>query len=94
MEKVVIAAGLRTAIWSFGGTLRNIPVYKLASTVFDEVVKRAGIEPPRVDDVIMGQSYQNGCFGSRLVGFRPWCYIRPAVLFGGAERGNKEAKSP
>jgi acetyl-CoA C-acetyltransferase len=56
MEKVVIAAGVRTPIGSFGGTLRNIPVYKLASTVLNEVVKRAGIEPAWVDDVIMGQS--------------------------------------
>jgi acetyl-CoA C-acetyltransferase len=60
MERVVIAAGARTPIGSFGGTLRNIPAYKLASTVLNEIVKRAGIEPEWVDDVIMGQAYQNG----------------------------------
>jgi acetyl-CoA C-acetyltransferase len=60
MERVVIVAAARTPIGSFGGTLRSIPAYKLASTVLNEVVKRAGIDPAWVDDVIMGQSYQNG----------------------------------
>ena len=60
MEKVVIASGARTPIGSFGGTLRSIPAHKLASTVIEEAVKRAGIEPAWVDDVIMGQSYQSG----------------------------------
>jgi len=60
MENVVIVTGLRTPIGSFGGMLRDVPVYKLASLVLNEVVKRAGIDPAWVDDVIMGQSYQNG----------------------------------
>lgn len=60
MERVVIVGGARTPIGSFGGTLRDIPAYRLASTVFNEVVKRTGLEPSWVDDVIMGQSYQNG----------------------------------
>ncbi|MGA8830092.1 MAG: thiolase family protein [Desulfomonilaceae bacterium] len=60
MEKVVIASGARTPIGSFGGTLRSIPAHKLASTVLEESLKRAGIDPAWVDDVIMGQSYQSG----------------------------------
>jgi acetyl-CoA C-acetyltransferase len=60
MENVVIVAGLRTPIGSFGGSLRDIPVYRLASLVLNESVKKAGIDPAWVDDVIMGQSYQNG----------------------------------
>ncbi|KPK23326.1 MAG: acetyl-CoA acetyltransferase, partial [Nitrospira bacterium SG8_3] len=38
----------------------DIPVYRLASLVLDEAVRRAKIDPQIVDDVIMGQSYQNG----------------------------------
>jgi len=53
-------SGVRTPIGSYGGTLREIPVYKLASLVFNEATQRAHIEPQWVDDVIMGQSYQNG----------------------------------
>ena len=60
MENVVIVAGVRTPIGAYGGSLRDFPVYRLASIVLNESVKRAGIEPAWVDDVIMGQSYQNG----------------------------------
>jgi acetyl-CoA C-acetyltransferase len=60
MEDVVIVSGVRTPIGSYGGSLRSIPVYKLASIVMNEAVKRVNIDPAWVDDVIMGQSYQNG----------------------------------
>ena len=60
MENVVIASGVRTPIGAYGGTLRDIPVYKLASLVLNEAVERSKIHPAQVDDVIMGQSYQNG----------------------------------
>jgi acetyl-CoA C-acetyltransferase len=60
MENVVIVSGARTPIGSYGGTLRDVPVYRLAGVVLNEVATRAQIEPAWVDDVIMGQSYQNG----------------------------------
>jgi acetyl-CoA C-acetyltransferase len=60
MEDVVIVSGVRTPIGAYGGTLRDIPVYRLASSVLKEATKRAGIDPAQIDDVIMGQSYQNG----------------------------------
>ena len=68
MEKVVIVSGVRTPIGAFGGSLRNLHVSRLAAHVLTEVVGRIGIDPARVDDVIMGQSYQNGecANGARL----------------------------
>ena len=60
MKNVAIVSGVRTPIGRFGGSLRDIPVYKLAGMVLNEAVKRAKTEPALVDDVIMGQSYQNG----------------------------------
>jgi len=60
LKNVVIVSGARTPIGRYGGSLRNIPVYKFTSLVLNEVIKRATIEPSLVDDVIMGQSYQNG----------------------------------
>jgi acetyl-CoA C-acetyltransferase len=60
MKDVIIVSGARTPIGRYGGTLRDVPVYKFTSLVLNEVVKRAKIEPAWVDDVIMGQSYQNG----------------------------------
>jgi acetyl-CoA C-acetyltransferase len=60
VENVLIITGLRTPIGSYGGALKDSPVYKLASLVLNEVITRADIKPAWVDDVIMGQSYQNG----------------------------------
>ncbi len=60
VKDVVIASGVRTPIGRYGGSLRDIPVYKFTSLVLNEALKRAHLEPALVDDVIMGQSYQNG----------------------------------
>ena len=60
MEKVVIVSGVRTPIGRYGGALRDVPVYKFTSLVLNEAVNYARIAPVWVDDVIMGQSYQNG----------------------------------
>ena len=60
MEKVVIAGAVRTPIGRYLGALREIPPYRLGALVFNEVVKRAGVDPSAVDEVIAGQSYQNG----------------------------------
>jgi len=60
MRNVVIISGVRTPIGRYGGSLQNTPAYKLASLVLNEAVERAHIETAWVDDVIMGQSYQNG----------------------------------
>lgn len=60
MENVAIVAGVRTPIGAYGGALRDFPVYRLASIALKEAAARARIEPAWVDDVIMGQSYQNG----------------------------------
>ena len=60
MKDVVIASGVRTPIGRYGGSLRDMPVYKFTSLVLNEALKRAHLEPALVDDVIMGQSYQNG----------------------------------
>jgi acetyl-CoA C-acetyltransferase len=60
VKDVVIVSGLRTPIGRYGGSLRDVAVYKFTSLVLNEAVKRAKIEPAWVDDVIMGQSYQNG----------------------------------
>ena len=60
MKDVVIVSGVRTPIGKFAGTLKDVPVYKLAGLVLNEAAGRAGIRPVEVDDVIMAQSYQNG----------------------------------
>ncbi|NLN38088.1 MAG: thiolase family protein [Smithella sp.] len=60
MENVVFISCARTPIGAYGGSLKNVAVYRLAGTVLKAAVKKAGIEPAQVDDVIMASAYQNG----------------------------------
>jgi acetyl-CoA C-acetyltransferase len=60
MENVVILSGARTPIGSYGGSLRDVPVYQLGALVLNEAIRKAGIKPEQVDEVIVGQSYPNG----------------------------------
>ena len=54
MEDIVILGGVRTPIGSFGGTLSETPASDLAAHVIREVVKRSGLTPEQVDQVILG----------------------------------------
>lgn len=54
MEEVVIVNAVRTAIGRYGGALRYVPAPELAALVLKEAVKRAGLEPEQVDEVVMG----------------------------------------
>lgn len=60
MKEVVIVSAVRTPIGRYCGVLRDVQAYDLAALVLNEAVKRARVNPAWVDDVIMGQSYQNG----------------------------------
>ena len=60
MEEVVIVGAVRTPIGRYLGALREVAAYELGALVLNEAVKKARVEPAWVDDVIMGQSYQNG----------------------------------
>ena len=60
MKEVAIVSAVRTPIGRYCGVLRGIEAYDLAALVLNEAATRAKIDPARVDDVIMGQSYQNG----------------------------------
>jgi acetyl-CoA C-acetyltransferase len=60
MKEAVIVSAVRTPVGRYMGTLRTVEAYELASLVLAEAVRRADITPSDVDEVIMGQSYQNG----------------------------------
>lgn len=60
MKKAVIVSAVRTPIGRYMGMLKDIPAYDLGALVLNEAVKRAGLDPDQVDEVIMGQAYQNG----------------------------------
>jgi len=54
MRDVVIVSACRTAIGTFGGTLRDLNAATLASVTMQAAVKRAGIDPAIIDDVRYG----------------------------------------
>ncbi len=60
MRDAVICEPLRTAIGRYGGALRDVPAADLASTVVKELVRRTGVSPDDIEDVIFGQCYPNG----------------------------------
>ena len=60
MRGVAIVSPVRTAVGGFGGGLRSISAAELASTVVKEVIQRTGLDPARVDDVILGHGYPSG----------------------------------
>ena len=60
MRKVVIAGAARTPIGSFGGTLKNVPARELGAVCIREPLKRAGVDPASVDEVVMGNVLQGG----------------------------------
>ncbi|MBI5895084.1 MAG: hypothetical protein HZB24_03415, partial [Desulfobacterales bacterium] len=52
MKEVVIVSACRTAIGAFGGTLRDSHAAYIAAAAMKEAVKRAGIDPAIIDDVL------------------------------------------
>lgn len=60
MDNIVIVSAVRTAIGSFGGSLKNIAAPKLGEIVIKEAVKRSLLDPTLIDDVIMGNALQAG----------------------------------
>jgi acetyl-CoA C-acetyltransferase len=53
-QEVVIVSGVRTAIGTMGGSLKDVHQHDLGGMVIQEAVKRAGIEGKLVDEVIVG----------------------------------------
>ncbi len=53
-KEVVIVSGVRTAIGTMGGTLKDFHQHDLGGMVIKEAVKRSGLEPKLVDEVIVG----------------------------------------
>ena len=59
MEEIVIVSAVRTAVGRLGGGLKDVEPDILGQIVIEEAVKRAGIEPGEVDEVILGQTKQS-----------------------------------
>ena len=60
MVDVVITAAKRTAIGTFGGTLKSVEVQELGGCAIAAVLEATGLPAASVDEVIMGSIYQGG----------------------------------
>ncbi|CAJ1499072.1 acetyl-CoA C-acetyltransferase [[Mycobacterium] burgundiense] len=66
MRRAAIVAPVRTAVGTFGGSLRPLRAEDLAASVVKAVVARSGVDPELVEDVVFAQSYANSeapCIG-------------------------------
>jgi acetyl-CoA C-acetyltransferase len=57
---VVIVSACRTPVGTFGGALKDVTAVELATVAVREAVRRAGIRPDQVDEVILGCILQAG----------------------------------
>ncbi|MBL4932682.1 acetyl-CoA C-acetyltransferase [Clostridium paridis] len=60
MKEVVIVSAVRTALGSFGGSLKDVSAADLGATVVKEALNRAGLKGEQVDEVILGNVIQAG----------------------------------
>src|SRR5207244_12990165 len=60
MQESFIAAAVRTPIGNLNGALSSVSATELGSCVIQEAVRRAGIEPRKIDEVIVGNVLSAG----------------------------------
>ncbi|MFH1116239.1 MAG: acetyl-CoA C-acetyltransferase [Pseudomonadota bacterium] len=60
MKEVVIIDAVRTPVGTFGGALKDVPAVELGVLVVKELIKRTGIDPSAVDELVFGCVLQAG----------------------------------
>jgi acetyl-CoA C-acetyltransferase len=66
VKRAAIVCPLRTAVGTFGGSLRPLRAEDLAARVIEAVVERSAVDPAAIEDVVFAQSYANSeapCIG-------------------------------
>lgn len=59
-KDIVISSPVRSAIASFGGSLKTTPTAALGAHAIAAALRRSGLDPARVDSVVMGNVVQAG----------------------------------
>jgi len=59
-DGIVIVSAARTPVGSFNGAFANLPAHDLGKVAIKAAMERAGVEPARVHEVIMGQILSAG----------------------------------
>jgi len=57
---VFLVSGVRTPVGRYGGALASVRADDLAALVVGEVVRRAGLDPSAIDEVVLGAANQSG----------------------------------
>ncbi len=73
MTNVVISSAARTAVGSYGKSLKDVPPTELGATAAIGAIERAGIEPDRVDHVVFGNvihTKPEDMYMARVVGIK------------------------
>jgi acetyl-CoA acetyltransferase family protein len=60
MREAFLVGGVRTPVGRYGGALAGVRADDLAALVVGEAVRRAGVDPDRIDEVILGATNQAG----------------------------------
>src|SRR3546814_13479702 len=60
LRRAAIVSPLRTPVGKFGGGLSSLTAGELGPTILKALVERRGIDPERVDDVVLGHGYLIG----------------------------------
>ena len=60
MSDIVITSAVRTAGGGFGGAFKRVSAVELGALIVQEAVRRSGIEPKQVDEVVFGTGWQAG----------------------------------
>jgi acetyl-CoA C-acetyltransferase len=73
MTNVVISSAVRTAVGSYGRSLKDVPPSELGAIAGRAALDRAGVEPDRVDHVVFGNvihTEPGDAYMARVVGMR------------------------
>ena len=73
MTDVVISSAARTAVGSYGKSLKDVPPTDLGATAVEAALERAGVEKERVDQVVFGNvihSAPEDMYMARVVGIK------------------------
>jgi len=73
VTEVVISSAARTAVGSYGKSLKGVPPTDLGATVVEAALERAGVDKERVDQVVFGNvihSAPEDMYMARVVGMK------------------------
>lgn len=82
-REVVVLSAVRTAVGKFGGALKYIPPTELAAKVLCQAVRRSGLTPNVISQVVMGNvihTEQRDMYLSRVAAIRGGLPVATAAL--------------